>query len=55
MVKFLLFLAVLAVVAYATLGSAGLSDILTFALVLCLALCVAAVYALAARGKRRSE
>ena len=55
MLRFLLFPAVLAVVAYATLGGADSSDIMEFGLVLFIALCTAVVYAWAARAKRRSE
>jgi hypothetical protein len=53
MLRFLLIPAVLAVVAYATLNSAELSDIMTFGLVLFVALCTAVIYARAARAKRR--
>ena len=55
MLRFLLFPAVLAVVAYATLGGADFSDIIKFSFVLLIALCVAVIYAWAARTKRRSD
>jgi len=48
MLRFLLFPAVLAVVAYATLDGADLSDIIKFGFVLLIALCTAVVYAWAA-------
>jgi hypothetical protein len=53
MLRFLLFPAVLAVVAYATLGGADLADVVKFSFVLFLALCVVAIYALAVKAKRR--
>jgi hypothetical protein len=55
MLRFLLFPVVLAVVAYATLGGADFSDIIKFSFVLLIALCVAVIYAWAARTKRRSD
>jgi hypothetical protein len=55
MLRFLLFPAVLAVVAYATLGGADSSDIIKFGCVLLIALCAAVFYAWAARAERRSE
>jgi ABC-type dipeptide/oligopeptide/nickel transport system permease subunit len=55
MLRFLLFPAVLAVVAYATLGGADLSDIIKFGVVLLIALCTAIIYARAARAKHRSD
>jgi hypothetical protein len=55
MLRFLLFPGVLAVVAYATLSGSDLSDILTFSLVLLLALCWVILYAVAAKARRRSE
>lgn len=55
MLRFLLFPAVLAVVAYATLSGADLSDIIKFGFVLLIALCTAVIYAWAARAKRRSD
>lgn len=55
MLRFLLFPAVLAVVAYATLSGSDLSDILTFGLVLLLALCWVVLYAVAVKARRRSE
>ena len=55
MLSFLLFPAVLAVVAYATLGGADFSDIIKFGLVLLIVLCVAVIYASAARAKCRSD
>jgi membrane protein implicated in regulation of membrane protease activity len=55
MLRFLLFPTVLAVVAYATLGGAGFSDIIKFSAVLFLALSAVVIYALAVRAKRRSD
>ena len=55
MLRFLLFPAVLAVVAYAALGDAELLDIMKFGCVLLVALSAAVIYAWAARAKRRSE
>lgn len=55
MLRFLLFPTVLAVVAYATLGGTELSDIMTFGLVLLVALCTAVIYARAAKAKRRPD
>jgi hypothetical protein len=55
MLRFLLFPAVLAVVAYATLSGSDLSDILTFSLVLLVALCWVVLYALAVQARRRSR
>ena len=55
MLRFLLFPAVLAVVAYATLGGTDLSDIMKFGVALLVALCAAVIYAWAARAKRRSD
>lgn len=55
MFRILLFPAVLAVVAYATLGGADFSDIIKFGCVLLIALCAAVIYAWAARAKRRSD
>ena len=55
MLRFLLFPAVLAVVAYATLGGADFPDIIRFSFVLLIALCTAVIYAWAARAKRRSD
>ena len=55
MLRFLLLPTVLAVVAYATLNGAELSDIMTFGLVLLAALCTAVIYARAAKAKRRSD
>ena len=55
MLRFLLFPAVLAVVAYATLGGADFSDIIKFGSVLLIALCVTVIYAWVARAKRRSD
>jgi len=55
MLRLLLFPAVLAVVAYATLSGADFSDIIKFGAVLFLALCVAVIYARAVRAKRRSD
>lgn len=54
MLRFLLFAAVLTIIAYATLGGGDLSDIIKFGLVLLIALCAAAIYAGAARAKRRN-
>ena len=53
MLRFLLFPAVLVVVAYATLGGADFPDIIRFSFVLLVALCTAVIYAWAARTKRR--
>jgi hypothetical protein len=53
MFRFLLVPAVIAVVAYATFSRADLSDVMTFGLVLFIALCAAVIYASAARAKRR--
>jgi putative effector of murein hydrolase LrgA (UPF0299 family) len=55
MLRFLLVPAVLAVVAYGTLGGADFPDIMKFGCVLLGALCAAVVYARAARAKRRSD
>jgi tetrahydromethanopterin S-methyltransferase subunit C len=55
MLRFLLFPAVLAVGAYATLGGADFSDIIKFSFVLLIALCVAVIYVWAARTRRRSD
>ena len=55
MLRFLLFPAVLAVVAYATLSGADFPGILKFGSVLLIALCTAVIYAWAARAKRRSD
>ena len=55
MLRFLLFPAILVVAAYATLGGADLSDIIKFGFVFLIALCVAVIYAWAARTKRRSD
>lgn len=55
MLRFLLIPAVLAVVAYATLGGAELLDIMKFGCVLFVALCAAVIYARAAKAKRRSD
>jgi putative effector of murein hydrolase LrgA (UPF0299 family) len=55
MLRFLLLPTVLAVVAYATLSGADLSNIVTFGFVLVVALCTAVIYARAARAKRRSD
>jgi putative effector of murein hydrolase LrgA (UPF0299 family) len=55
MLRFLLVPGVLAVVAYATLGGADLSDIMKFGFALLVALCAAVIYAWAARAKRRSD
>ncbi len=55
MLRFLLFPAVLAVVAYAMLRGADFSDIIKFGLVLFIATCTAVIYAWAARAKRRSD
>jgi putative effector of murein hydrolase LrgA (UPF0299 family) len=55
MLRFLLVPGVLAVVAYATLGGADFSDIMTFGCVLLIALCAAVIYAWAARARHRSD
>ena len=55
MLRFLLFPTVLAVVTYATLGSANFLDIIKFGFVLLIALCTAVIYAWAARTKRRFD
>jgi hypothetical protein len=55
MLGFLLFPAVLAIVAYATLGGADLSDIIKFGFVLLIALCTAVIYARAAGTNRRPD
>jgi putative effector of murein hydrolase LrgA (UPF0299 family) len=55
MLRFLFVPAVLAVVAYATLGGTDFPDIMKFGCVLLVALCAAVVYASAARAKRRSD
>ena len=55
MFRILLFPAVLAVVAYATLGGADFPDVIKFSFVLLTALCTAVIYAWAARTKRRSD
>jgi putative effector of murein hydrolase LrgA (UPF0299 family) len=55
MLRFLLFPAVLVVVAYATLAGADFPDIIKFGFVLLIALCTAVIYAWVARAKRRSD
>ena len=55
MFRILLFPAVLAVVAYATLGGADFPDVIKFSFVLLIALCTAVIYAWAARTKRGSD
>jgi putative effector of murein hydrolase LrgA (UPF0299 family) len=55
MLRFLPFPAVLAVIAYATLGGADFSDIIKFGSVLLIALCATVICAWVARAKRRSD
>ena len=55
MLRFLIAPAVFAVVAYATLSGADLSDTVKFALILIIALTAVAIYAWAARAKRLSD